>query len=139
MVCNKVLTFSVRVYEYFHVTYSYYTFYLIIEFCHFSKDCIIVSFCSSAGEDFMHVNTIVEIGSGETEVTVSIPLIDDVFPEDPESFEVFLSASPGVYIQSPAAANILINDRDPDLPSKPLTLCIACLLVALQLKKLKRK
>ena len=69
----------------------------------------------------MHVNTIVEIGSGETEVTVSIPLIDDVFPEDPESFEVFLSASPGVYIKSPAAATILINDRDPDLPSKPNT------------------
>ena len=62
--------------------------------------------------------TTVEFASGDTEVSVSIPLIDDVFPEDPESFEVFLSASPGVYIQSPAAATILINDRDPDLPGK---------------------
>ena len=66
----------------------------------------------------MHVNRTVEFASGVTEVQVSIPLIDDVFPEDPESLEVFLSASPGVYIQSPAAATILINDRDPDLPSK---------------------
>ena len=56
-----------------------------------------------------------EFALGVTEVQVSIPLIDDVFPEDPESFEVFLSASPGVYIQSPAAATILINDRDPEL------------------------
>ena len=73
------------------------------------------------------MNTIVEIGSGETEVTVTIPLIDDVFPEDPESFEVFLSASPGVYIQSPAAATILINDRDPDLPSKAWCMYVPCM------------
>ena len=64
------------------------------------------------------MNTTVEFAPEETEVQVSIPLIDDVFPEEPELFEVFLSASPGVYIQSPAAATILINDRDPELPSK---------------------
>ena len=62
------------------------------------------------------MNMTVEFAPGATEVPVSIPLVNDVIPEDPESFEVFLSASPGVYIQSPAAATILINDRDPHLP-----------------------
>ena len=68
-----------------------------------------------AGRDYVHLDTTVEFASGVTEAQVTIPLIDDVFPEDPESFEVFLSASPGVYIQSPAAATILINDSDPEL------------------------
>ncbi len=47
---------------------------------------------------------------------MSIRLLDDVFPEPTESFQVFLSASPGVYIQSPAVATVMINDRDPDIP-----------------------
>ncbi len=48
---------------------------------------------------------------------VDIEIVDDVFPEDTEEFEVFLSASPGVYIESPAYARIIILNDDPDLPS----------------------
>lgn len=59
-----------------------------------------------------------EFAPGVSQVTVPVPLIDDVFPEDTEIFQVFLSASPGVYVQAPAVATVTINDRDPDLPGK---------------------
>ena len=45
-----------------------------------------------------------------------IRLLDDVFPEPTESFQVFLSTSPGVYIQSPAVATVVIIDTDPNIP-----------------------
>ena len=70
----------------------------------------------SAGEDFIHIETMAQFQSGQTEVGVAVPLLDDVFPESPESFQVFLSSSPGVYIQPPAVANVTILDRDLDLP-----------------------
>ena len=72
---------------------------------------------SSVGEDFRNVNQTIEFGPGETEVDVEIQLIDDVFPEETESFEVFLTSSPGVFIQSPGVATVIISDRDPELPS----------------------
>ena len=70
----------------------------------------------SAGVDFVHTEENVTFARGVDQAQITIPLINDVFPEATESFQVFLSASPGVYIQSPAVATVMINDRDPDLP-----------------------
>ena len=72
---------------------------------------------TSVGEDFHDINGSVEFEPDETEKDVVIQLIDDVFPEETESFEIFLASSPGVFIQSPAAATVVISDRDPELPS----------------------
>ncbi|XP_064388263.1 uncharacterized protein LOC135336419 isoform X3 [Halichondria panicea] len=69
-----------------------------------------------AGVDFVHTEENVTFARGVDQAQITIPLINDVFPEATESFQVFLSASPGVYIQSPAVATVMINDRDPDLP-----------------------
>ena len=49
-------------------------------------------------------------------MVLSVPLVDDVFPEGLEEFEVILSASPGVFIDSPASAIVRILNDDPDLP-----------------------
>ncbi len=75
------------------------------------------------GEDFMHVDERVKFAQGASQVQISIPLINDIFPESTESFQVFLSASSGVYIQAPAVATVVIDDRDPDLPGKYSTYC----------------
>ncbi len=75
----------------------------------------------TAGEDFVHIDESVEIASGVESAQVFIPLIDDVFPEPTESFRVFLSVSPGVYVQAPAVATVVINDRDPNIPGIQVT------------------
>ena len=62
--------------------------------------------------------TAVEFGPNEDLVTVMIDIVDDVFPENIEEFEVFLSTSPGVYIVSPAYANVTILNDDPPLPGE---------------------
>ena len=62
--------------------------------------------------------------SGVTEVMVSVPLLDDAFPErEFENFEITLSASPGVLIGSPSFVNFTIVDDDPPLPGMSTCLC----------------
>ena len=62
---------------------------------------------------------VVFFSPGETEVMVSVPLIDDVFPEQEfEHFEVALSSSPGVLIGSPSFVNFTIMDDDPPVPGR---------------------
>ena len=51
----------------------------------------------------------------ESNLIITIPLINDVFPEETEEFEVFLSSSPGVFIDFPAFARVVILNDDPDL------------------------
>ena len=47
---------------------------------------------------------------------VEIEFIDDVYPEGEEQFEIFLSASPGGFVVSPAYATVTILNDDPPLP-----------------------
>ena len=84
-----------------------------------SQRITICSSLTSGGEDFVAVSqTAVEFGPNEHLVTVMIDIVDDVFPENTEEFEVFLSTSPGVYIVSPAYANVTILNDDPPLPGE---------------------
>ena len=85
--------------------------------------CIVKCFGSptfTVAEDFEVVNVLVEFSANQVEVVVTIPLVDDVFPEEQEVFEVILEASPGVFIDSPASANVTILNDDPDLPGNKL-------------------
>ena len=76
------------------------------------------------GDDFEEVNGTFEIVADQTDVVVTVPLVDDVFPEEVEQFEVVLLASPGVFISSPASAIITILNDDPNLPGKStLSIC----------------
>ena len=80
---------------------------------------------TTAGEDFQAVKMDVTFLSGVTEVMVSIPLLDNVFPEEEfENFEVVLSASPGVLIGSPSFVNFTIVDDDPPLPGVCVCVCV---------------
>ena len=62
------------------------------------------------------MDVLVEFSANQVDVVVSVPLVDDVFPEGLEEFEVILLASPGVFIDSPASAIVRILNDDPDLP-----------------------
>ena len=52
----------------------------------------------------------------ERSTAVSMEFMDDVFPEEDEQFEVFLSAAPGALVVSPAYATVTIRNEDPPLP-----------------------
>ncbi len=73
-------------------------------------------------EDFEEVDGLAEFSPNQEEILVSIPLTDDVFPEEMEQFEVILAASPGVFVDSPARAVVTILNDDPEFPGKNLVL-----------------
>ena len=73
-------------------------------------------------EDFEGVDQLIEFSPDQTQLVLSITLTDDVFPEELEQFEVFLAASAGVFIASPARAVVSILNDDPQLPGKQLLL-----------------
>ncbi len=78
---------------------------------------VIQYFLSLVGDDFQGLDeVVVTFNPNQVQLIVDIGIVDDVFPEDTEEFEVFLSASPGVYIELPAYARIIILNDDPDLP-----------------------
>ena len=71
-------------------------------------------------EDFQCVSLRLEFLPNESNLIITIPLINDIFPEETEEFEVFLSASPDVFIDSPAYARVVILDDDPDFEGRDL-------------------
>ena len=74
----------------------------------------------TVSEDFINESKLLEFAPNQRSLTVTVRLVDDVFPEGIEEFEVFLSASPGIFIDSPAFARIVILNDDPDLPGRGL-------------------
>lgn len=59
----------------------------------------------------------------EDQKAVGIPLAeDDVFPEENKTFEVYLSASQGVFISPFGYASAVILNDDPPLPG----MCVGC-------------
>jgi hypothetical protein len=69
-----------------------------------------------ATEDFEGVDSDFQFLPHQMEVVVSITILNDVFPEEVEQFEVILTSSPGVFIDSPAHVAVTILNDDPDLP-----------------------
>ena len=67
-------------------------------------------------EDFLAFNQDFLISPGVTQLIIPITLVNDVFPENTEQFEVLLHASPGVFIDSPSRTIVSILNDDPDLP-----------------------
>ena len=66
----------------------------------------------SDGKDFVAMNEIFMLSPGQTELQVPINLMDDIFSEDEELFEVLFSTSPGVFIDTPARTTVSILDDD---------------------------
>ena len=73
-------------------------------------------------EDFEGVSQQYEFLPNESNLIITIPLVNDIFPEETEEFEVFLSASPGVFIDSPAYARVVVLNDDLDLQGRDFSL-----------------
>ena len=73
----------------------------------------------AVGTDYMEILQEVHFGVDENMKTVMIPLAeDDVFPEVNKTFEVYLSASQGVFISPFGYASAIIRNDDPPLPGR---------------------
>ena len=70
-----------------------------------------------AGEDFIEVEMDVLFPAQMDSVIVEVPLgPDDIFPGEDKVFEVYLGASPGVFVSPTAHVDVIIVDPDPPLP-----------------------
>ena len=73
-------------------------------------------------EDFEGMSQLFEFLPNENNLIITVSLVNDVFPEETEEFEMFLSSSPGVFIDSPAYARVVILDDDQDLEGRDISL-----------------
>ena len=72
-----------------------------------------------AGEDYIAFNTSIVFGPEERLKTIQVQLApDDVFPEGNKSFDIFLTASPGVYLSPTTVINVTILNDDLALPGE---------------------
>ena len=83
-------------------------------FCYIS----LITYNYVVSEDFEGVSQKFEFLPNESNLIITIPLVNDIFPEETEEFEIFLSSSPGVFIDSPAYARVVILNDDPDLEGR---------------------
>ena len=88
------------------------------------------SFPCSAGVDYVAVNVTVAFLPGQTTQEVRVSLAeDDIFPEPNKTFEVYLAASPGVYLSPITYTVVTILNDDPDLPGMCMTSVCVCVCV----------
>ena len=66
--------------------------------------------------DFIAIDAVFDLNPGQTELVIPIAIVDDVFPEVAEEFEIYIYSSPGLFVDSPAMATVTILNDDPDLP-----------------------
>ena len=65
----------------------------------------------AAGVDFMEVEIDIEFPAQVASVNVEVPLgLDDIFPGEDKVFEVYLGATPGVFVYPTAYTNVTIID-----------------------------
>ena len=69
-----------------------------------------------AGRDYTATKLSVEFKPGETQKILSVPVIDDVFPEQNKTFFIFFASSPDVYLSPITFASVTILNDDPPLP-----------------------
>lgn len=78
-----------------------------------SIDYTITSVSATAGMDFRGVNGQVVFGSGETEKTISLTILNDTSPEVEETFQISLSKPVGdVVLMLPTTTTIIISAND---------------------------
>ena len=71
-------------------------------------------------EDFEGISQLFEFLPNENNLIITVSLVNDVFPEETEEFEMFLSSSPGVFIDTPAYARVIILNDDQDLEGRDI-------------------
>ena len=65
-------------------------------------------------DDYIDGRGVLAFAPGETEATISIPIVDDAIPEDVESFGVFLGAGAGYRLEGNHGSNAVFDILDND-------------------------
>lgn len=67
---------------------------------------------ASSRSDYEAAGGVITFAPGEASKTITIPIIDDSYPEGPESFRITLSRITGASFGSQTQATLTINDND---------------------------
>ena len=85
-----------------------------------ANNCAVVNSLASSRCDYLASLGTLLFAPGETSKTISIPLVDDVYAENSESFSISLSGADGAGIGTPATSTLTINDNDTLTGSNPI-------------------
>ena len=85
-----------------------------------SSNCSAVSGLASSRCDYLSSVGQITFAPGEATKTISIPIIDDVYAEGSESFQISLVAATGVAVGSPASATLTITDNEVTTGTNPI-------------------
>jgi aldose sugar dehydrogenase len=75
-------------------------------------NCNVVSTQASSRCDYLGKVGTLTFAVGETSKTIAIPIVDDVYAEGAETFQIALSNPNGASLGAPATATLTINDND---------------------------
>lgn len=82
--------------------------------------CTIIGSDASSRCDYLSSVGTVKFAAGETSKTVAIPIVNDIFPENSETFTFTLSNAKGVTLGTPASATVTITDGGSEGTSNPI-------------------
>ena len=77
-----------------------------------ANPCNLIAGQASSRCDYLTAVGRLTFAAGETSKTISIPIVDDVYAEGAETFQITLSNPSGASLGSPATATLTINDND---------------------------
>lgn len=75
-----------------------------------SQDCSVVNGKASLRCDYITITNTVQFGPGESSKDIAIPIIDDAYADNNETFTVTLSNFTGATAGSPTSATVTISD-----------------------------
>jgi hypothetical protein len=85
-----------------------------------ANNCNVFNGAASSRCDYLITLGTLNFAANETSKIVSIPIIDDVYMEGPESFTITLSNPSGATLGSPATATVTITDNDLSNGTNPI-------------------
>ncbi|HJT67948.1 MAG TPA: S8 family serine peptidase [Pyrinomonadaceae bacterium] len=82
--------------------------------------CSAIGTTASSRCDYLTTGGTLTFAAGDTSKTVSIPIIDDVYTENPENFTLTLSNSTGATLGATTTATLTINDGAAEGAANPI-------------------
>jgi hypothetical protein len=82
--------------------------------------CTAIGTTASSRCDYLTTVGTLKFAAGETSRTIAIPIIDDIFTENPESFTLTLSNATGATLGATTTATLTINDGTAETGANPI-------------------
>jgi subtilisin family serine protease len=85
-----------------------------------SAACDSIGTSASSRCDYLTSLGTLKFAAGETSKTISIPVVDDIYTENPETFSISLSSPTGATLGATTTATLTINDGGAEGTSNPI-------------------